>query len=137
MAQPEEYALDVDADDRVEHVLVIFGGMRPFALDAGVVEKAVDRPVGVERRPHISPDLSRFGHVGGNKPGLAALLANDRGGGFATLGVTVDNHEPGAASGKADRGGSTDAVAAAGDERDLAGEIEVHPVLPELCQRRI
>jgi hypothetical protein len=34
--------LDVDADDGIEHVLVILGGMHPFALDPGIVEKAVD-----------------------------------------------------------------------------------------------
>ena len=50
MAQAEKDALDVDRDDLVERLLVMFGGVRPFALDAGVVEKAVDRAMGVERR---------------------------------------------------------------------------------------
>jgi hypothetical protein len=39
MVQAQEHSLDVDADHRVEHVVVIFGGVRPFALDPGIVEK--------------------------------------------------------------------------------------------------
>jgi len=39
MVQAQEHALGVDADHRIEHVVVIFGGVRPFALDPGIVEK--------------------------------------------------------------------------------------------------
>ena len=100
VAQAEEDALDVDADDRVEHVLVIFGGVRPFAFDAGVVEEAVDRAVGVERRLDVVPHLGRFGHVGGDEARLAALLADDPGGRLAGRRVAVDEHDLGAALGE-------------------------------------
>jgi len=44
--------------------------------------------------------------------------------------VPVDDDDLGAALGKSDRGGAADAVAGAGDQRDLAGEIQIHGVLP-------
>jgi hypothetical protein len=67
MAQAEKHALDVYANDRVEHVLVIFGGRRDFAFDSGIVEKAVDSAVGVECGFDIAAHLGRFGDVGGDK----------------------------------------------------------------------
>jgi hypothetical protein len=58
--QAEEDTLDVDANHRVEHVLVIFGGVRPFTFGPGIVEKGVDGTIGVERAFDIGPHL---GHL--------------------------------------------------------------------------
>ena len=81
-------------------VLVIFGGVRPFAFDAGIVEEAVDRAVGVERRLHIVLHLGRFGDVGGDEARLAALLADDAGGRLAARRIAVDDDDLGAALGE-------------------------------------
>ena len=64
VAQAEEHALDVDADHLVEHRLVVLGGRRDLALDAGVVEEAVDAAVGVERRLHVGLHVGRLGDIG-------------------------------------------------------------------------
>src|SRR5205807_3431676 len=63
---------------------------------------------------------------------LAARLPQEADGGFAPRHVAVDDDHLGAAFAEGERGGPTDAVAGAGDQRDLAGEIEIHRVLPIL-----
>ena len=113
VAQPEKHALDVDRRSPASNiVLVIFGGVRHFAFDAGIVEEAVDRAVGVERRLDIGPHLGRFGDVGGDEACLAALLADDPGGRLAAGAVAVDDDDLGAALGEGERRGAADAVPA-------------------------
>src|SRR5205823_5894929 len=116
--------------DLVEHRLVIFGGMLHGAFDTGIVEEAVDLAVGVEGGLHISLNVGGFGNVGGDDLRLAALLADDAGGRLGADGVAVDDDDLGAALGEGEGGGPADAVAGAGDQRDLAGEIQFHRVLP-------
>ena len=114
----------------VEHRLVIFGGVRQFAFDAGIVEEAVDRAVGVERRLHIVLHLGRFGDVGGDEARLAALLADDAGGRLAAAASRSTTTTLAPRFGEGQRRGPADAVARAGDQRDLAGEVQIHGVPP-------
>jgi len=65
--EAEEHALDVDADDLVEHRLVVIGGMGEAALDPGIVEKAVDLAVGRQRLLDVVGDIGGFGDVGGDE----------------------------------------------------------------------
>ncbi len=81
------------------------------ALDAGVVEEAVDLAVGVERGLDVIRDIGRFGDVGGDERRLAALLPDDPGGRLAARRVAVDDDHLGARLGKGERGGAADAVA--------------------------
>ena len=81
----------------VEHRLVVFGGRRDLALDAGVVEEAVDAAVGVERRLDVVLHVGRFGDVGGDETRLAALLPDDAGGRSPAGAVAVDDDDLGAA----------------------------------------
>src|SRR5262249_34477616 len=99
------------------------------ALDAGIVEEAVDLAVGIKRGFHIAQHLGRFGDVGGTEPGIAALLPDDAGRRLAAGNVAVDDDDFGAALGKGERRRPTDPVAGAGDQRDLVGEIQWHAFL--------
>ena len=49
MAQAQEHAFDIDADDGVEHRLVVIDDRRHLAFDAGIVEEAVDPAISLER----------------------------------------------------------------------------------------
>ena len=70
--------------------------------------------MGIERRLHIIPYLGRFGHIGGDKPCLTALLPDDPGGRLPGRRVAIDEDDFGAALREAERSGAADAVAAAG-----------------------
>src|SRR5208282_5829888 len=98
----------------------------------GVVEEAVDRAIGVERGPDIGLHLGRFGDVGGDKARLSALLANNPGGRLAGRAIAIDDHYFGAAVGETECGGAADAVPGAGDQRDLAGKVQIHGVPPNV-----
>ena len=117
VAQAEEDALDVDRDDLVERVLVMLGGVRPFAFDAGIVEEAVDRAIGVECCLHIGPHIGRFGDVRGDEMRLAALLPDDTGGSLAAGRIAINDNDFGAAFGESKRRGAADAVPGTSDQR--------------------
>jgi hypothetical protein len=68
--------------------------------------------------------------VGGNKARLAALLPDDPGGRLAGRRIAIDDHNLGAASGKGERGGAANAVTRTGDQRNLAGKVQIHGVPP-------
>src|SRR5262249_43937937 len=64
----------------VEHGLVVFRGRCELALDAGVVEEAVDPPIGLDRRLDVSLHVRGLRHVGRHRQRISAVLANDAGG---------------------------------------------------------
>ena len=130
MTETQEHPLHVDAHHRIEHRLVVFRGWRDIALDARIVVEAIDRAVGVERRLHIGLHVGGFRHIGGDEQRLAALLTDDARGAFAAGGVAIHHDDLGAIARKAERGGTTDAITGAGDQRDLA--LEVHGGLPTI-----
>ena len=101
--RPRNTPFDVDAHHRVEHRFVVFRRGGDAALDAGIVVEAVDRPVGIERSLHIGLNIGRTGHVGGDEQRLAALLADDAGGAFATGRITVHHNDLGTVARKAQR----------------------------------
>jgi len=78
----------------------------PFAFDAGIVEKAIDRAIGVECGFDIGLNLGPIWSHRGNKARRAALLPDDTGGRFASCRVAVDDHDLGRARGKASAGGA-------------------------------
>src|SRR4029077_3920312 len=96
----EKDAFDVDPDDRVEHVLVIFGGRRHLAFDTGIVEKAVDGAISGEGGFDIALHLGRFRHVGGDEVCRRTLLTDDAGGRFAGGTVPGDDNDLGAPRGE-------------------------------------
>src|SRR5262249_51978510 len=98
--------------------------------DARIVEKAVDRAIGVECRFDIGPHLGRFGHVGSDEMRLAALLSDDPDGRLAGSTVAVDDDHLGATLGKGERRGAADAVSGTGDQRDLAEKMKTHGFPP-------
>src|SRR5215472_14444794 len=59
---------------------------------------------------------------------LAALLTDDPGGRLTAGRIAVHDDDLGAAFGEGECGGTADAVAGAGDQRDLAGKIQIHRV---------
>src|SRR5271163_3025000 len=97
-----------------------------------LLKKQSIRAVGVERRLHIILHFGRFGHIGRDEPRLAALLTDDPGGRLPSRRVAVDENDFGAALGKTERGGAADPVGAAGDQRDLAGKVQIHGVPPSI-----
>jgi hypothetical protein len=120
VAQAEKHTLNVDPDHRVEHVFVIFGGMRHLAFDPGIVEKAIDRAISVECRFDIAPHLGRFGDVG-DKVCRRTLLTDYPSGRLAGGTVPVDDDDLGAALGKGDRRGAADAAFLMCDRRLVTG----------------
>ncbi len=126
VAQAEEDALQVDRDDLVEHVLVIVLGRDDLALDAGVVEEAVDAAIRGQGLFDVVLHRRRFRHVGLHEVRVAAPLRDDVDGGLAER---RRRHRPPSTlaprSGEAQRGRSADAAATAGDQRNFAGEIPV------------
>src|SRR5215472_2734586 len=130
MPQPEKYAFDIDADDLIEHRLVILGGVFDAAFDAGIVEEAVDLAVSGDRFFDIVRNIGRFCDIRLYEARLAALLLDDAGRRLAARCVAVDDDDLGARFRESERGGAPDAVARAGDQRDLAGKIEIHWILP-------
>ena len=127
VAQSKEHALHVHPHHRVEHRFVVFGGRSNAALDAGIVVEAVDRAIGIERRLHVGLHVGGFGDVGRDEQRLAALLANDAGGAFTACRVAIHDDNLGTVPREANGGGTPDAIAGAGDQRDLA--LEVHGFL--------
>jgi hypothetical protein len=123
VAQAQEHALHVDADHGVEHRFVIFGDRHHLALDAGIVEEAVDAAERVDRGLHIGLYFGRLGDVGGDGDRVAAMLAHDAGGGRGRRAVAIDRDHFRAMPCEGHAGRASDAVAAAGDECDLAGEV--------------
>jgi hypothetical protein len=89
--------------------------------------EAVDRAVGIQCQLHIILHVGGPGDVGGDKQRFATLLTQDAGGGLARCLIAVYHHNLGAPFGKAECRGTTDAVARAGDQGDLA--VEVHRFL--------
>src|SRR6516162_1707742 len=59
---------------------------------------------------------------------LAALLTDDPGGRLTAGRIAVHDDDLGAAFGEGECGGTADAVAGTGDQRDLAGKIQIHRV---------
>ena len=111
VAQAEEHALDVDADDLVEHRLVVLGDRRDLAFDAGVVEEAVDAAEGVERGLHVGPHLGRLRDIGGvgtaRCPPCCWMVP---GRALGAGGVPVHRHDFGAAHEQSQRSSAPDAV---------------------------
>ena len=122
VAHAEEHALQIDADHLIEDRLVVFLRRRGPPLDAGVVEEAVDRAVGIERRLHVVLHLGGFRDIGTHEARIATALAHEFGARLAGGRVEIDHHDLGAASREADRAGATDAAATAGDQGHLACE---------------
>src|SRR4029453_8785848 len=121
--QPEEHAAHVHGHDLIEHRLVVVGDVGDLALDAGVVVEAVDAAIGVDRLLYVCLHGLRVGYVSLDEQRLAALLAHDAGRRLATRRVAIDDDDLGAAAGEAQRRRPPDAVAAAGDQRDLVLEL--------------
>src|SRR5262249_32567200 len=111
------------------HRLVILGGVLHVAFDARIVEEAVDLAVGIKRFLDVVRDIGRFSDVRLHEARLAALLLDDAGRRLAARCVAVDDDYLGARFRESERGGAADAVARAGDQRDLAGKIEIHWIL--------
>ncbi len=116
----QEGALEVDVDHRVP---VGLGDVEEVggAEDAGVVDQDVDPSERRERRRGRGLDLAAAGDVAADRPGLGAELGGER---LGRGGVDVPEREPGAARREQPRAGGADAVGGAGDDDDLAGEIE-------------
>jgi tetratricopeptide (TPR) repeat protein len=66
VAHTEENTLEVDTDHLVEDRLVVFLCRCGLALDAGVVEEAVDRAIGIQRRLYVVLHVGGFCDVGAN-----------------------------------------------------------------------
>ena len=125
VAQAEEHALHIHIDHLVEHGLVVVGGRSDLAFDAGVVEEAVDPAELLDRGPHIGLHLFGPGDIGGHRDGFAAVLADDAGGRFGTRGVAVHHHHLRTVAGERRSRRAADPIAAAGDQRNLAGKIHL------------
>ena len=91
--------------------------MRPFAFDPGIIEKAVDRAIGVERSLHVGPHIGGFGDVGRDEMRFTALLPDDPGGRRTARRVAIDDNDFGAAFGESKRRGAADAVPGTSDQR--------------------
>src|SRR5689334_14937571 len=122
VAHTKEYALQIDGDDLIEHRFVVVLHRCGSALDAGIVEEAVDRTVGVQRRLYIGLHIGRFGDIRAHEACFAATLAYQFDTGLAVADIQVYHDDLGAAPGESNRGSTANAATATGDQRDLATE---------------
>src|SRR6516162_11233877 len=130
MPHSEKYALQIDPNDCIENRLVIFLHRHDFALDAGIVEEAVDRIIGIERGLDVILHIDGFCDVGMDEASISATLTHKLGAGLAFSSIEINYHDLRAAPREAERGGAADTATAAGDQRNLAWEF--HPAPPFL-----
>ncbi len=101
-------------------------------LDAGIVERHVESPEGVDRALDEGGDLSLVGHVAGDAERL--MTGGDQlvGGCAERILVDVGEHDGGAGCGEGAGGVTPHARAGAGDDGDVAAKVVgwVHCLLP-------
>src|SRR6185369_9117911 len=123
MTQPKEDALEVDDDDPIEHRLVVFLSRRNGALNSGIVEKAIDSAVRLERYLHITADVVSPRDVGAHEARYSATLLNQLGASSCAGLVDIGDHDFGAAGGETKRSRLPDIATATGDQCNFALEI--------------
>src|SRR5947208_608564 len=99
-------------------------------FEATIVEEAVDPAVSLDRHRHISLHVRRLGDIGAHRNRVPAVLADDAGGRFGTRAVAVDHHRLRTVAGEGCGCRAADSIAAAGDQRNLAGEIHLDRLRP-------
>jgi hypothetical protein len=120
--------LQIDPDDRIENCFVIFLHRHDFALDAGIIEEAVDGTISVERDFNVILHIAGFRDIGTDKASVAAMLTHKFGARLASNSIEINHHNIGTALREAERRGAADAATAAGNQCNLAGEFHPHPL---------
>ena len=127
-AQP--HALQVDANDLRPALFRIVAGLGHAALDAGIVERAVETAVGLDGLPHQGLDLGRLGDIGFDEGGLTACGADEAGRLLAGLNQQVRHHDLRALTGKLQRGRPADSAAAARHQGNPSVKRSRHAMSP-------
>ena len=122
-AQPD-VALDVGAHDLVEGFIGDVEQRAVIGIDRGVADQDVDLAVMFYRARDQRLDLGFARDVAGNDMGVAAGFADAVGYGLAGVRLAAGDHHLGAELRQQFGRGTADAAARAGDDGDLAGEIE-------------
>src|SRR5262249_10578921 len=108
-----------------------------LALDTGIVEEAVDPAVGLDRSLHVGLHVLGFDDVSRHHNSFPAVLADDADGRLRPGAVAVHHHHLRALTRERHRRGAADAIAAAGAQRTLAGEIHSVGLVLSLIQSRL
>ena len=123
---------DVVVEDLAELVVGDGGERAVMWVGSGVADKDVDWPeLAAGLIDHVLERVFRREAGGDGDGGARSMVVVDRfGDGFATVLVARGDADPGAMRGEPLRDGEADAARRAGDDGDLAGEVEefVHAV---------
>ncbi|GAB7304365.1 hypothetical protein MAFF212519_22430 [Clavibacter michiganensis] len=124
LLEAEEHAAQVDRDDLVELRGREVLGEVLAALDAGVVEEAVDAAEALDGLAHVGVDVGLLRHVGEHGEDRGVGRRGRHGGDGVDQAALGDVHEGElrALGGEAHGGGAAEAGSSAGDEDDLVGE---------------
>jgi hypothetical protein len=117
-----EHGADIGAKDRIEYVVRLLGERCPPFLNAGVVESDVEAAEMVAGPGDCIPQLGRYRHVGldEGRASADALARCDRA--MATLGVSRDDRNVGAAPREGERGCLSDPGGCPRDQDGLVRE---------------
>ena len=122
-AEPD-IALDVGPHDLVEGLVRDVEQRAEIGVHRGVADEDVDLAVMLGRARYQRLDFVAAGDVAGNDVGVAAGFADAVGHLPARIGLAAGDHDLGAELREQFGRGTADAAARAGDDGDLAGEIE-------------
>jgi len=97
---PRNTPLEIDGNDGIEVRFVVVLHRHDFAFDAGIVEEAVDRTMGIERSLDVILHIARFRDVGLDDASIAATLTHKFGARLDSGFVEIDHHYLGTAPAK-------------------------------------
>ena len=120
--ETERDALQVDGEDAVPFLLVEVGDRMGVGRDRGIVDRAVEPPVALDRRANHGLRVGRLGDVGEAERGRAAVLLDALDGRLAELRVDVAHEHLRPGGGEHPGGRLAHPHRCAGDDRDLAFE---------------
>ena len=123
-AQSQMLLLTLRAHDLVEGLVLDVEQRAVIRVHRGVADEDVDLAVMLDRARDQRLDFLAARDVAGNDMGVAARLVDAVGDFLAGVGLAAGDHHLGAELGQQFRRRAADAAAGAGDDGDLAGEIE-------------
>jgi hypothetical protein len=123
----EKHAGEIDRDDLIPGLLgIIRDRDKNVAFDAGIVERIIQLAEALDGARNQRRNLRRLPHVGLNEQRRAPGGLDQANRLPGLIGPAAGDHHLGALLGEGERGGATDARAAARDERNVAIELHVH-----------
>ena len=109
MLHAQPHAPQIDAHDPTPVLFRTVCGQGQIAGNTGIIKRAVELAVGLDRFADEVFNLARLGHIGLNKYGLPTGILNQADGFLAALNAHVRHNNPGSTARKRERGGPPNA----------------------------